>query len=561
MKTNFKAFLLLCVCAWGNIKTYAQALWEQQDSPKYEIRAVWLTTIGGIDWPHSYQDQRQREELRQELNRLKEAGINTVFLQTRVRATTIYPSAFEPWDGCISGTPGKAPTYDPLKFAVEECHQRGIQLHAWVVTIPIGKWNKYGCQQLRKKRPKMLTKIGDEGYLNPERPETADYLTVICQEIVENYDVDGIHLDYIRYPETWKMRVSSEQGRANITRITRNIYRKVKTLKPWVMVSCSPIGKHDNLTRYSSNGWNARSRVCQDAQQWLKEGIMDALFPMMYFRDNNFFPFAIDWKERSYGRFVVPGLGIFFLDPREGKWALDDVERQLHVSRALGLGHCYFRTKFFLDNTQGVYDFGKKFNSVPSLVPPMNWLSSVKPEAPKDVRIEKRLSEKSANGIQESMSVISWQTEKNMVYNVYASESYPVDITKASNLIATRLAAPSLVIDGNRPLHYAVTGQDRFGQESDASQVIYKSLIYNNINNLNKSLVIDDKTTDIPFKPSTLDADYIMIQTLQGTTIKIFPYHGYSVNISNLPNGIYQWRSLGKKGRNHRIGFFSVKHK
>jgi uncharacterized lipoprotein YddW (UPF0748 family) len=134
------------------------------------------------------------------LDRLKEAGINTVFLQTRVRGTVIYPSAFEPWDDCITGRAGKAPGYDPLEFAIEECHKRGLQLHAWVVTIPIGKWKKLGCAQLNKKHPNMVKRIGEDGYMNPESPKTAEYLAKICKEIVDNYDVDGIHLDYIRYP-------------------------------------------------------------------------------------------------------------------------------------------------------------------------------------------------------------------------------------------------------------------------------------------------------------------------------------------------------------------------
>ena len=177
------------------------------------MRAVWLTTIGGIDWPHSYYAEPQKEELRQTLDQLRRAGINTVLLQTRVRATTIYPSALEPWDGCITGTPGRAAGYDPLRFCIDECHKRGMQLHAWVVTIPVGKWNTTGCQQLRKKYPKLIKKIKDEGYMDPEQAATGDYLARFCREIVENYDVDGIHLDYIRYPETWKIKGSRAQAR------------------------------------------------------------------------------------------------------------------------------------------------------------------------------------------------------------------------------------------------------------------------------------------------------------------------------------------------------------
>ena len=543
MKTEHLRLHLLLLILLLTGRSDAQ-LPHQMSSPKYEIRAVWLTTIGGIDWPHSYYASTQREELCRTLDELKAAGINTVFLQTRVRATTIYPSIIEPWDGCITGHPGKAATYDPLQYAIEECHKRGMQLHAWVVTIPIGKWKNYGCTQLRKRNPQLVIKIGEEGYMNPEAPETSNYLMRICREITSSYDVDGIHLDYIRYPETWKMKVNRAEGRANITRIVRTIYNEVKATKPWVMVSCSPIGKYDDLTRYRSNGWNARSRVFQDAQQWLKEGIMDALFPMMYFRDNNFFPFAIDWQEHSYGKYVVPGLGIYFLDPREGRWSLEDIERQMNVIRELGMGHCFFRSKFLTDNTKGIYDLSKSFNRYPSLIPPLYWLSSRKPEAPKWIEIEDN-------------NRMCWQaSERGNVYNVYASTNYPVDITKAENLVATRLQQNSLLIRKN--MNYAVTTQDRFGQESDAIQLL---LVPNgsSFGSTKAAIQIADKTVTLPAKPSTLDADFLIIETLQGQAVKTIPFRGTQANTAQLPEGIYQWRSLDKKGHHHRLGFFAIK--
>ncbi|MBQ1829147.1 MAG: family 10 glycosylhydrolase, partial [Prevotella sp.] len=323
---------------------------------KHEVRAVWLTTIGGIDWPRSYAHdgmgiRQQQEQLCHILDRLKAVNVNTVLLQTRVRATTIYPSDIEPWDGCLSGKPGKSPGYDALQYAIDECHKRGMELHAWVVTIPVGKWNTYGCQQLRRRYGSLIKHIGEEGYMDPESSQTADYIARMCEEMTRRYDIDGIHLDYIRYPETWKGRKSPEY----ITRIVEAIHQRVKSYKPWVKLSCSPIGKYDDLKRYPSRGWNARRTVAQDAQGWLQQGLMDQLYPMMYFQGNNFYPFAIDWQEHSYGRTIVSGLGIYMLHPHEGKWQMGEVQRQLNVTRQVGLGHCYFRAKFLLDNVKGVY--------------------------------------------------------------------------------------------------------------------------------------------------------------------------------------------------------------
>ena len=202
--------------------------------PKYEVRAVWLTTIGGIDWPRIYAHNgmgvsEQKRQLTDMLDRLKKAGINTIMLQTRVRATTIYPSELEPWDGCLSGKPGTSPGYDALQLCIDECHKRGMECHAWIVTIPVGKWNNYGCKQLRQKLPNVIVKVGEEGYMNPEKSETGDYLAKFCREVTRRYDIDGIHLDYIRYPETWKLKVSRQQGRQYITDIVRKINRAVKS--------------------------------------------------------------------------------------------------------------------------------------------------------------------------------------------------------------------------------------------------------------------------------------------------------------------------------------------
>lgn len=442
-------------------------------TPKHEVRAVWLTTIGGIDWPHSYAQgkasiEKQKRELCNILDQLQTANINTILLQTRIRGTVIYPSDLEPWDGCLSGKPGTSPGYDALQFAIDECHRRGMELHAWVVTIPVGKCDKTGAVSLRKKQGSNILKIGPDAYMNPESKQTADYLERICAEITERYDVDGIHLDYIRYPETWKKKVDKPTGRRYITRIVEQISKRVKGMKPWIKMSCSPIGKHDDLPRYWSHGWNARTSVCQDAQEWLRLGLMDQLYPMMYFKDDNFYPFAADWQENCYGRTICAGLGIYFLDRREKNWPLTDITREMHFLRQQGTGHCFFRSKFFTDNTKGIYDFtAQQFNIYPALVPPMTWMCNTKPQAPS------RLSVHRNNGY----DFIGWmpsQKEKDgsyIMYNVYASRQFPVDIDDARNLIKTNVRSDALRLSSpTRGWYYAITSVDRYGNESEPIQ-------------------------------------------------------------------------------------------
>lgn len=546
----------------------AQSVVFNNQLPKHEVRAVWLTTIGGVDWPHSYAQsersaEKQKQELRDILDKLRAARINTVLIQTRVRGTMIYPSQYEPWDGCLSGFPGKAPGYDALKFAIEECHKRGMEVHAWVVTIPVGKWNALGCKQLRNQYKGLIRKIGADGYMNPEDSRTGTYLANICKEITRNYDIDGIHLDYIRYPETWNIRVSRDQGRIYITNIVRKIHDAVKGEKPWVKMSCSPIGKHDDLSRYWSHGWNAYTKVCQEAQAWLRDGLMDELFPMMYFRNEQFFPFAIDWQEQSFGKIIAPGLGIYFLDPKEGNWNIKDITTEMHHLRNIGAGCAFFRTKFFLDNQQGIYDFTRKLYAAPALVPPMTWESAKKPMKPTD------LSVKNTDGV----VYVSWKNcslyEDNSpvktphIYNnVYASYTYPVDTEDARNLIASRLANHTFALtqqEDERNLYFAVTSMDGYGNESEPLQSFMPGTPQQGGKlGAAKRLQCSGGILHIPAF-NEFDLYIITIKSMQGQTLRRYRYGKNTVSVSDLPPGNYQLWGENKRGATTPMGSFSIR--
>jgi hypothetical protein len=262
--------------------------------------------------------------------------------------------------------------------------------------------------------------------------------------------------------------VSKNQGREYITDIVRKINKAVKPLKPWIKLSCSPIGKYDDLTRYRSNGWNANTTVCQDAQGWLRDGLMDALFPMMYFQGNNFYPFAVDWLEHSYGRIVAPGLAVYMLHPREKNWDLEVITREMNVLRDLGLGCTFFRSKFFTDNTKGIYDFTCDFNVTPALIPPMTWAGKSAPSAVSQLQVRRGMSS----------DILSWRKATDnsgadyLLYNVYASDRLPVDVSNPENLIAARQRELSITVPHKgRPLYYAVTAMNRYGMESEPASM------------------------------------------------------------------------------------------
>lgn len=574
------AVMVKAIAFTGTCK--AQAI-PSDNHPKHEVRAVWLTTLGGLDWPRNKATdaasaEKQKQELTLALDKLKAAGINTVLFQTRIRATVIYPSAIEPWDACLTGTSKRSPGYDPLAFATDECHKRGMEIQAWVVAIPVGKWNSAGCTALRRKHPKLVTKVGGEGYIDPSKPEAASYIASICKEITSRYDIDGIHLDYIRYPETWpgirkgmqkhnrrrhgkrtRTGTESEADNAllksrqnNVTAIVRTVHDGIKQIKPWVKLSCATIGKSSDLARFSSKGWNAWAKGCQDTQTWLDAKLVDQLYPMMYFRGDNFYPFIFDWKENSHGLTIVPGIGIYFLSQQEGDWPAEEIERQVNVARSAGMGFALFRERFLRDNAKGLYTYAKdNLSPYPALIPPTADSDAAKTASPRNLNV-------TSSGIYDILSWDSVSAAGGATYNIYASEKWPVDTADARNIIAARIPATRIALKpGRRKMHYAVTAVNRNGAESTptqqphaATEATANPLIHND----GKRITLTD-TNKKPYD------GYIMVKDITGRAVAAMPCIGGKADVSGIAEGFYSIYTLNPKGTAHRMGFTEIRRK
>ncbi len=449
--------------------------------PLREYRAVWLTTLNGLDWPrtkaNSQNDiEKQKKELSDILDQLCAVGINTVMFQTRVRGTVVYPSEIEPWDGCLTGKPGKAPGYDPLAFAVEECHRRGMEIHAWVVAFPVCKvsaMKALGSSALPRRHPELCYRSDEQYIMDPGVPETGDYIAKICDEIAQNYNIDGIHLDYIRYPERgirfsdqktfqrYGNGQSLKQWRSeNVNSVVRKIRATLRSRKPWLRLSCSPVGKYADLPRQSSQGWNARDAVNQDAIMWLNEGLMDVLFPMMYFDNEHFYPFLLDWKQSAHHGTIAPGLGIYLLHPQEKNWNLLQLQRQMNVLRQAGLGgYAFFRSKFLTDDVKGIYEWTKEFNKLPALTPAATSLDSIPPTRPN-----------AKARIRNFQVHLSWtpsadDSNVDVSYNVYRIEGYRMLPIALKISETSYVYSPSLPAVLHKP--FAITAIDAYGNESE----------------------------------------------------------------------------------------------
>ncbi|WP_075556364.1 family 10 glycosylhydrolase [Parabacteroides timonensis] len=464
------------------------------ESPKHEIRAVWLTTVYGLDWPKKPATteagrKAQQQDLCNILDRLADANFNTVFLQVRLRGDVIYRSAIEPASKTFSGKYGTMPGYDPLAFAIEECHKRGMECHAWFVTFPVGTEKavkEQGKLSVVKRHPKLCKRHNGEWYLDPGVPETADYILSLVKEVVNGYDIDGIQFDYIRYPEQaksfpdkavhnkyGKSQKLSDWRRENINKMVYRIYDWVKQVKPWVQVSSSPLGKYNRIERVPNAGWTAYESVFQDPKMWMQKGKQDMIVPMMYYLHENFFPFVDNWVENCNGRLVVPGLGAYRMEKNEADWTVNDITDQIDYSRYYGGAGCtFFRCENVLDNSKGLYNELKdNYYKYPAQLLPLTWLSDRVPAAPAEIHVEKEGSDLK----------LSWQKppveKEDLTYTVYYSLTDSIDTASAKSILATGVRDTVLYLpvapNAERGYSFSVSASTRYHIESAVSPDTY----------------------------------------------------------------------------------------
>ena len=461
-------------------------------SPKYEMRAVWLTTNWGLDWPSRPASNAQEAKLQQDelcvlLDEVASLGFNTVFFQARIRGEVFYDSQIEPWSRIVSGKSGRSPGYDPLAFAVAECHRRGLECHAWIVTIPAGSVRQaklQGSQALSARCPDMCVKLKGEWYIDPGHPQAAEYIATLAEEIAGRYDVDGIHLDYIRYPHeegafpdshTYNCYapadVSLEEWRVdNITHIVSTVCDVVKGIDEAIMVSSAPLGRYTQIEGFPLSDWCCTGGVSQDVIGWLDDGCNDFVAPMMYYRDVNFYPYLYDWVERTTDvGYIVAGLGIYRMERSEGNWALDDIVCQLKATRHYGAaGQALFRAKQLLRFPDLSLFLAGNFYRYPALLPPM-----INVNAPMSESISDLVLKSGHSG-----DTLVWKPVETAVrYAVYASVTDSVDVTDAAQLLYTWVNDTTVALPPYRYKSFAVTAIDAFRRETQPVYVAHPAVV------------------------------------------------------------------------------------
>jgi len=252
--------IALIICLLISTSLYADGI-----SIKYEFRGAWIALVRNEDWPSKpgLSTEQQQYELRLMLDELQANNINAVIFQVRPECDAIYQSNIEPWSYWLSGEQGKAPDpfYDPLQFAIDEAHKRGMELHAWFNPFRAeGNNVAYTLDEnhVVNTHPDWIVTINNFKLLNPGLAEVRDYVIDVIMDVVENYDVDGIHLDDYFYPyppnqiinqdiETFNLFPRNfsnieDWRRDNVNLLVEKISDTLSTTKPSLKFGISPFG-------------------------------------------------------------------------------------------------------------------------------------------------------------------------------------------------------------------------------------------------------------------------------------------------------------------------------
>lgn len=334
-----------------------------------------MATVWGLDWPPvGAPPSTQQQRLLDEFDRLKALGINTIIFQVVAHGEAMYASDRLPWSRWLTGIQGRDPGWDPLAYAVDAAHDRGLELHAWynVSHVGIESSPPTTSDHVTRVHPDWIRRAEGVYWLNPGLPDARAWVVENIRELVERYDVDAVHFDYMRYPnygfaDDGSLRqlhpndgtTLDDWRRENLNILARDLYAAVMEIRPWVKVGAAPIGAYKYFSGAPPGFW-AYNDVYQASRQWVADGVHDYLAPQLYFdignspdpgRPHNSQDFAFwlrDWLAGDHGRHLYVGHGTW-REVYAPERAFDggEIMRQLDLARAEGAeGQVHFRSSF-----------------------------------------------------------------------------------------------------------------------------------------------------------------------------------------------------------------------
>ena len=480
-----------------------------QNPPKRELRGAWIATYLGIDWPDRRQTaETQKNALLSILDHHKATGLNVLYIQVRSQCDAMYESAIEPWSADITGTQGKNPGYDPMQFAIEACHKRGIEFHAWINPYrAVGNVNNlpgFAPNHVAKQQPGWLMSTGLVRTLNPGIPGVRDYINMVISDIVTRYNIDGIHFDDYFYPNPGMTNAQDDAAfaadprgftlradwrRDNVNMLIKRVNETIQQIKPWVKFGVSPSGIYRNSTNpeigSATAGLEHYTTLYADSRKWLKEGWVDYLAPQVYWYIGqpgaNYAVIVPWWNQQAAGRHIYIGMaGYKVNDPLQGvHWANpsqipNEVRLNRHPAHANVYGQSIYNTSSLRSNTRlGFRDSLRLFfYNNPALLPAMPWRDNT-PPAPASLLTAVKYSNDSVVLKWNKPAATENEFDRVLQFLIYRSEKENIDYSDANNMLLITNTDVNTFTDKNivpgTTYYYAVTALDRFHNESVSS--------------------------------------------------------------------------------------------
>ncbi len=472
------------------------------ESPKREFRATWLATVWAIDWPDTYATSTaniatQKSELTAILDQLVAANMNAVCFQIRGLGDVMYKSSLEPWSSSLTGTRGKDPGYDPLAFAIEEAHKRGLELHAWMNPFRYESTSgSHGTSDpVRRDHPDWLITYNNGSFagtlFDPGLPAVRDYVVQVVQEVVETYDVDGVLFDDYFYPyggTTTEDKVSmaaykpssqsaSDWRRENIDKTMKGVYDMIQSKKPWVRFGIAPFGIWSTQSAAASKygvtlpsgitGTDAYEVLACNTLSWMQGGYVDYISPQLYWATTSsgqsYITLSKWWSDmaKHFSDLLAGKQKVHFFSSQTSSSISSTAEHGLQIDNNRkndqlgGTGSIFYNTNTFISKGFPSYLSGNKFTQE-ALPPAMDWKSATTLVAPSNVSL--------------SGTTLSWShatAERFTVYAYTKGTDVETALASSSNLVKVVYGKSLDVSDvsGYANKTFAVCAYDRYGNE------------------------------------------------------------------------------------------------
>jgi uncharacterized lipoprotein YddW (UPF0748 family) len=382
-------------------------------SPKREMRATWVATVGHIDWPKTSGAALQQAELTRMLDSMKTMNMNVVFFQVRSRCDAMYNSAYEPWSSDLYVSRGTNPGYDPLAFAIQECHKRGIECHAWLNPYRYNnsgsRWTGSNDHPLNYEHthPDWLIYYSNNIILDPGIPDVRFRVKSVVGDILSKYEVDGILFDdyFYAYGGTTTQDAASQATykptsmnvhdwrRDNVNRMVADVYDTIQAVKPWVTFGVSPFGiwtttasvaAAEGLTLPAGiTGGNMYQEIYCDPVAWLKAGTVDYISPQLYWKTGGAQDYATLcpwWANLAsrFGKYFFSSMANYkYAEKTDAAYTVSELSRQSTTNRQVAKdgapGHVFYNTLAWIYDKPFRTEFKANQFVNPALPPAISW--------------------------------------------------------------------------------------------------------------------------------------------------------------------------------------------